>query len=176
MGKGEIARYEQFLLFPQCFQKACFPGASKGVNVWEWVKKYKKYKNWTDFLLANWVQNKGSLSMFCTAPRGFIRRNMVYVTLSKNEKKKNLRLVKIESIYWQQPKCDVNDDFNLWKVLKHFRKLRAKVALGHSPEFLRGPYQFFFFGGGGKGGGLVQSRRILMNFLMSAPIHKSHVL
>ena len=39
MGKGEIARYEQFLLFPQCFQKACFPGASKGVIVWEWVKK-----------------------------------------------------------------------------------------------------------------------------------------
>ena len=31
VGKGEIARYEQFLLFPQCFQKACFPGASKGV-------------------------------------------------------------------------------------------------------------------------------------------------
>ena len=38
MGKGEIAHYEQFLLFPQCFQKACFPGASKGVTVWEWVK------------------------------------------------------------------------------------------------------------------------------------------
>ena len=38
MGKGEIARYEQFLLFPQCFQKACFPGVSKGVIVWEWVK------------------------------------------------------------------------------------------------------------------------------------------
>ena len=37
MGKGEIAHYEQFLLFPQCFQKACFPGASKGVIVWEWV-------------------------------------------------------------------------------------------------------------------------------------------
>ena len=29
--------YEQFLLFPQCFQKGCFPGASKGVIVWEWV-------------------------------------------------------------------------------------------------------------------------------------------
>ena len=29
VGKGEIARYEQFLLFPQCIQKACFPGASK---------------------------------------------------------------------------------------------------------------------------------------------------
>ena len=38
VGKGEIARYEQFLLFPQCLQKACFPGASKGVIVWEWVK------------------------------------------------------------------------------------------------------------------------------------------
>ena len=37
VGKGEIARYEQFLLFPQCFQKAYFPGASKGVIVWEWV-------------------------------------------------------------------------------------------------------------------------------------------
>ena len=37
MGKGEIARYEQFLLFPQGFQKACFPGASKGAIVWEWV-------------------------------------------------------------------------------------------------------------------------------------------
>ena len=37
MGKGEIARYEQFLLFPQCFQKACFPGVSKGVIVWEWL-------------------------------------------------------------------------------------------------------------------------------------------
>ena len=38
VGKGEIARYEQFLLFPPCFQKACFQGASKGVIVWEWVK------------------------------------------------------------------------------------------------------------------------------------------
>ena len=40
VGKGEIARYEQFLLFPQCFQKACFPGASKGVFVWEWVNTW----------------------------------------------------------------------------------------------------------------------------------------
>ena len=38
VGKGEIACYEQFLLFPQCFQNACFPEASKGVIVWEWVK------------------------------------------------------------------------------------------------------------------------------------------
>ena len=37
VGKGEIAHYEQFLLFPQCFQNACFQGAPKGVVVWEWV-------------------------------------------------------------------------------------------------------------------------------------------
>ena len=29
VGQEEIARYEQFLFFPQCFWKACFPG--------EWV-------------------------------------------------------------------------------------------------------------------------------------------
>ena len=48
MGKGEIACYEQFLLHPQCFQKACFPGASKGVIVWEWVNHpthIEKYSN-----------------------------------------------------------------------------------------------------------------------------------
>ena len=44
VGKGEIARYEQFLLYPQCFQKACFPGASKGVTVWEWVKEESETK------------------------------------------------------------------------------------------------------------------------------------
>ena len=38
VGKGEIASYKQFLLFQLCFQKICFPGASKGVTVWEWVK------------------------------------------------------------------------------------------------------------------------------------------
>ena len=38
VGKGEIARNEQFLLLPQFFQEACFPGVSKGVIVWEWVK------------------------------------------------------------------------------------------------------------------------------------------
>ena len=29
VGKGEIARYEQFLLFPQCFQKAFSQGRQK---------------------------------------------------------------------------------------------------------------------------------------------------
>ena len=37
VGKGEIARYEQFLLFPHCFQKTYFPGASKSVILWDSV-------------------------------------------------------------------------------------------------------------------------------------------
>ena len=41
VGRGEIARYEQFLIFSQCFQKACFPGAPNGVIVREWVKEKK---------------------------------------------------------------------------------------------------------------------------------------
>ena len=47
VGKGEIAHYEQFLLFPQRFQKACFPGASKGVIVWEWVNYQHHNRNFT---------------------------------------------------------------------------------------------------------------------------------
>ena len=40
VGRGEIARYEPFLLSPQCFQKSCFPGVSEGVILWEWVKQF----------------------------------------------------------------------------------------------------------------------------------------
>ena len=33
VGKGEIARYEQFLLFPQCFQKLSVIDGSKLVSM-----------------------------------------------------------------------------------------------------------------------------------------------
>ena len=33
MGKGEIACHEQFLLFPQCFQKLSVADASKRVSM-----------------------------------------------------------------------------------------------------------------------------------------------
>ena len=39
VGKGENAGYQHFLLFLQCFEKAPFPDMSKGIIVWEWVKK-----------------------------------------------------------------------------------------------------------------------------------------
>ena len=59
VGKGEIARYEQFLLFPQCFQKARFPEASKGVIVWEWVNP----------------DPKTQIMAYCRPPRHSISRN-----------------------------------------------------------------------------------------------------
>ena len=54
VGKEEIARYEQFLPFPQCFQKACFPGVSKGVIVWEWVN-FVVYKGFHIRMVLNFV-------------------------------------------------------------------------------------------------------------------------
>ena len=38
VGKGQIARDEQFLLFPQCFLKACNADVLKPGLVWERVK------------------------------------------------------------------------------------------------------------------------------------------
>ena len=38
MGKGEIARQEQFLLFPQCFLETCTADMLKQELVWERVK------------------------------------------------------------------------------------------------------------------------------------------
>ena len=66
VGKGEIAHYGQFLRFPQCFQKACFSGASKGVIVWEWVKHtnifymeecINQIPSCTDSLLPQYYEN-----------------------------------------------------------------------------------------------------------------------
>ena len=62
VGKGEIARDEQFLLFPQCFQKACYPGASKGVIVWQWVNIIMIIDTTTSITMSN----------SCNRPSGFI--------------------------------------------------------------------------------------------------------
>ena len=63
VGKGEIARYEQFLLFPKCFQKACFPGVSKGVVVWEWIKPLPDMPILGS---SNLVENKDMMSKIWT--------------------------------------------------------------------------------------------------------------
>ena len=41
VGKGENAGYQHSLLFA-CFEKASFPGMSKGVILWEWVNASAK--------------------------------------------------------------------------------------------------------------------------------------
>ena len=42
VGKGEIACYEQFLLFRQCFQEACTADTYKPRLVWERVETMRK--------------------------------------------------------------------------------------------------------------------------------------
>ena len=44
VGKGEIARYEQFLLFQQCFQKTCAADTSKPGLLWERVRSVTLYQ------------------------------------------------------------------------------------------------------------------------------------
>ena len=86
---GEIARYEQFLLFPQCFQKACFPGASKGVVVWEWVKiKQHKTYNLISYLHYPLQSPKNPLV------RSYLRiqngqGQVIFLTLSSSRKSDN---------------------------------------------------------------------------------------
>ena len=43
--KGKIARFEQFLLLPQCFQKSSVADASKCVYKWESVKSHLLQKH-----------------------------------------------------------------------------------------------------------------------------------
>ena len=60
MGKGEIARYEQFLLFPQCFQKDSFPGVPKGIIEWEWVICFvseKRFQKELQFRMVGAIEN-----------------------------------------------------------------------------------------------------------------------
>ena len=45
VGKGEIARYEQFLLFPQFFQKMCPADTWKPGLVWERVNNIFPWSN-----------------------------------------------------------------------------------------------------------------------------------
>ena len=69
VGIGEIARYEQFLIFPQCFRKVCFPGASKGVIVWEWINSTP----WFIIYIARHSQIMNPLNHSCLTTDGIMR-------------------------------------------------------------------------------------------------------
>ena len=47
VGKGEIACYEQFLLFPQCFLKTCTDMQKQGI-VWDRVNGLLEFHSSTD--------------------------------------------------------------------------------------------------------------------------------
>ena len=109
MGKGEIARYEQFLFFPQCFQKACFPGASKGVIVWEWVKQFRKGEN--AGLIYLQMLSKSVFTLSQTSP-WFLR-----VCRTSLKKKKTL---------WEKEKLLVSSNFSFSHIVFYpFGKLSA---------------------------------------------------
>ena len=55
VGKGEIACHEQFLLFPQCFQKSCTADTSKPGLVWERVNKQKYHCKYSFMCGCVWV-------------------------------------------------------------------------------------------------------------------------
>ena len=108
VGRGEIARYEQFLLFPQCFQKACFPGASKGVIVWELVKYIAPFITAVSFAASvdhnQAVQNKQP-DLSSTQPthlltKATIRLQLHIVAIRSYFKTKKCRYTALHKLYF----------------------------------------------------------------------------
>ena len=88
---GYITRNEQFLLFPQCFQKACFLVASEGVIVWEWVKHLLLQNHW-----ANLDETWQECSLGEALPKLFKEFNSTHNSgCHGNKKKKNPKSLKI---------------------------------------------------------------------------------
>ena len=66
VGKRRNCLYRQFLLFPQCFQKASFLDLSKGVIVREWVNfhDWAKVYKLTSLKLCQGVKGKQVLNHY----------------------------------------------------------------------------------------------------------------
>ena len=56
MGNGEIARYEQFLLFPQCFHKTCTAVTYNPGFVWVRNKCHSVTHDTQQVMTLLWVQ------------------------------------------------------------------------------------------------------------------------
>ena len=114
-----IARYEQFLLFPKCFQKACFPEASKGVTVWEWVKSLPKNKILEITKFKAFAENK---------------INVVHMMISVFNRSQNI-VGKGENAGYQYfllfPQCYQKFVFFLWSHSK-LRLCGKKLTLYHT--------------------------------------------
>ena len=83
VAKGEIVLHEQFLLWPQCFQKLYATIASKCVCRWERVKNHFLILTNFDSLQGNDLENifgkrkKYCLSNFCCYPTTFSTSNKI---------------------------------------------------------------------------------------------------
>ena len=118
VGKGEIARYEQFLLFPQCFQKTC-TGKNQGlfgkglisvypisaektvkvssVAVSTFCHTIQTFNDPEERTLANIkgkVENAGN-QHFSISPNVFYTYQLQYLTLSQMT---NIRLLQSERV------------------------------------------------------------------------------
>ena len=119
MGKGEIARYRQFLLFPECFQNACFSGASKGVIVWEWVKAN---------LLHSWQDLKTDFQTF-TLSTVTLKFLLIYQLFPKRQ---NLDSSKLKEFTHDNSKYVENGR----KFFKQVENTVGKGEIGRYEQFL----------------------------------------
>ena len=60
MGKGETARHEQFLLFPQCFQTICSADMQTQRLVWKRIEV--ENLNLTDSFFVAFVEDNATMS------------------------------------------------------------------------------------------------------------------
>ena len=72
MGKGEIARYEQFLLFPQCVQRTCTADTWKPGLLWVrvnslWMTELTIFATFKPFPNKPWFLHVCSTSLLKTA-------------------------------------------------------------------------------------------------------------
>ena len=126
VGKGEIACYVQFPVFPQCFQKACFPGASKGIIVWEWVNSSPNnpefYRPWRRGLLKTmWKEEKMLLTNIFSFPH-----NVFYTSQNKTNFNFQFTFVFSSANAFD---LDMSKILLFGSQLMHLQKVLTKVSL-----------------------------------------------
>ena len=94
----EFGKVQNFVVFPQCFQKASFPKVSKGVIVWEWVKgEITAYQLFAPFP-----------TIFFTLYQQKVCMQIHWKPLSKNSRFSWPRETKPLKTLWEQEKLTVS--------------------------------------------------------------------
>ena len=122
MGKGEIAHHKQFLLFPQCFQTTCFPGASFSKQEENTVGKGE---------MCNFSFSHSVFKSLVSQGRQKVSMCGKGLTLIKRQ---FFRLLRIESICRWQNKCNLKVELLFGIGRKHYGR-RRKCWLPAFPPF-----------------------------------------